>query len=325
MTTPLTIEAFGDALLKTGDLDPVYIMLADRERLKPELVHRFLIAYWCFYHAGVAALIAECGRKPADFWRLMREAARNETSPGGTALHGGRWPRGAERRHFRGANGIEAVGGLASRYRDSTAAVYGMIGPIDLRTSGAGDERRSFAGVSRAVQSHAGFGPWMAFKIADMAERVLGYTVDFSDCALSMYRDPTQGAALAHYLRVIRPANERLGDARSPEPFAGQEWRWPATPEIVREEVEHQLKTFRKYKAPPLGDRRVNIQEVETILCKWKSHYKGHYAVGKDTAEIGQGLMGWGDLSEQLSQNLNETRDKVVRWCDKNRGQGVLL
>jgi hypothetical protein len=42
--------------------------------------------------------------------------------------------------------------------------------------------------------------------------------------------------------------------------------------------------------APPARDRLVNVQECETVLCKYKSHINGHYPPGKDTLEVLHGL-----------------------------------
>jgi hypothetical protein len=61
---------------------------------------------------------------------------------------------------------------------------------------------------------------------------------------------------------------------------------------------------FSSFQAPPLYDRPVNVQEVETILCKWKSHTSGHYPVGKDIKEIRHNLEGWGPLADHLVKFL---------------------
>lgn len=42
--------------------------------------------------------------------------------------------------------------------------------------------------------------------------------------------------------------------------------------------------------APPSFDRAVNLQEVETMLCKFKSFYNGRYFVGKDIKELKHSL-----------------------------------
>ena len=49
--------------------------------------------------------------------------------------------------------------------------------------------------------------------------------------------------------------------------------------------------------APGYGQdsaRLVNIQEVETVLCKWKSARKGHYWIGLDTRDHRAQLSEWG-------------------------------
>jgi hypothetical protein len=60
------------------------------------------------------------------------------------------------------------------------------------------------------------------------------------------------------------------------------------------------LKHFRQFKAPPASDRPCGPQEVETVLCKWKSHMNGHYHVGKDIREVRHALAGWGDTADRL-------------------------
>jgi hypothetical protein len=107
------------------------------------------------------------------------------------------------------------------------------------------------------------FGPWIAFKICDMMERVLERKVDFADCELFFYKDPQRGAELAaQHLGLASPAAA----------------------------VQHLLKVFGKQKAPPDYKRQINLQEIETVLCKWKSYLNGHYPIGKDTHEVGHAL-----------------------------------
>ena len=37
----------------------------------------------------------------------------------------------------------------------------------------------------------------------------------------------------------------------------------------------------------------MNIQEVETVLCKWKSHMNGHYPLWNDIHDVNTGLEPW--------------------------------
>lgn len=67
---------------------------------------------------------------------------------------------------------------------------------------------------------------------------------------------------------------------------------------VIKGVVEHLTAHFHDTTAPPRHERAIDLQEVETILCKWKSHMNGHYPVGKDIVEISQGLQPWIKYSE---------------------------
>jgi hypothetical protein len=288
----LTIEEFGDELLRTGDLDPVYAALV-KTPMDTATQASLLVAYWCFYHLGAAACIAEKSRKkPALFWELLAAAAANEIKPF-TRPAGERWPRASERRHFRGQQAIDAVYGLSGKYKRPEQMLERLYVPGD----GA---RPTFGGVAARAQEHRGFGPWMAFKIADMGERVLGHDIDFSDCTLGIYKDPRQGAALAHHELSFERGESQLSE------FDQTPWKRPITDTELRDTVDHYVAHWRKKKAkaPPSRDRLVNVQEIETIFCKYKSHRKGHYTVGKDIVEVGHALDGWGDLASELRKHL---------------------
>lgn len=257
--TRLGYKEFGKALLKTGDLDPVYIMLIEAQLPRATLL-RFCLAYWCFYHVGVAAYIAE---KPAFFWHRMREA------------HDKKFPRGSERRHFRGGISANTIAHLRAQKTSPEKIAEAMM------------RGTTFKEVSASVKQWPNFGPWIAFKIADMKDRVLGEPVDFSDCALDIYRDPVKGAALIAHGDVNRQVD-------------------------IEKVVARLVKEFSSFKAPPLFDRPVNVQEVETIMCKYKSHYNGHYPVGNDTAEVENALAApdWGKLAARLRKHVRERIDQ---------------
>lgn len=253
--------AFGRALIATADLDPLYVMLYTAW-LNREVLGRFILGYSMFYHAGVASYLASV---QGDFWEECRVADREK------------WPRGTERRHFRGdisRNSIEACAAVGS-----PEDVLDIIYPMTEEQSCLGAPL-SFGQVFKGAQALSGFGPWIAFKLADIADRTRYLEVDFSDCALSIYRDPVKGAALWRYGdqdAVIQPGE--IGEVC-------EEIRLALGPELL---------------APPLYDRPINIQEVETVLCKFKSHTNGHYDIGKDTREITHGLADWGPLAERLA------------------------
>ncbi len=258
---------FGKSLLKTEDLDPMYCAVT-RAGIDSATLHRLMLAYSCLYHLGAAAKIAE--KKGAQFWKTLRLAAEND---------GLKWPRGAERRHWRGANATNSA-----HYLDD---VFGF--PEDVlrywcsgSTSIHGALPQTFSEVSKRVQKATGFGPWIAFKVADIGERILGYAISFKDCELGIYKDPRQGAALAGF----GFKDYAITDAE------------------MKQVCAQYVAYFKAFKAPPAKDRRCNIQEVETIFCKFKSHHNGHYPMGKDSTELGHALVGWGDLADQIAHHV---------------------
>lgn len=267
----LNYESFGNALLATEDLDPVYVLLVNSGSSMPFL-KRFCLAYWCFYHSGVAAKIAEV---PHHFWGLMETAIEEK------------WPRGVERRHFRGK-----ACGNALDYMQRLGVKPEKV--VDMMTEGD-----TCAEVMKSAMVFPAFGPWIGFKIADMKERVLAQPCKFETGFLDIFKDPAIGAAL-----VRKDAyNANLTNANA------------LPPREVNEVVVELCKLFRRKKAPPTHDRRVGPQEVETILCKWKSHLRNHYPVGKDTREIAEQLKHT-DFGRSLKKRLmgGLPFERLNRW-----------
>ena len=247
------IKKFGRLLLETNDLDPIYVMLHN-SGMPLDQKKRWLLAYSCYYNAGVASF---CSEGQDRFYKRLRNG------------HIKKWPRGSERRHFRGHTSDHVTTWLPSEYPLPEDAVNFLIGSKGNRT---------FKDVTSRVKQWKFFGPWIAFKWADLIDRVLHIDVDFSGCELDFYDSPKKGAELYAAMQ-------------------GNGW----TPNEV---IDHLIEHFSKYEAPPFYDRPIGVQEVETILCKWHSHTKGHYHIGKDIHEIGDGLVGWGDCSESLIKHL---------------------
>jgi hypothetical protein len=254
MNARMTVNEFGEALLRSGDLDPIYIMLTGA-KLEEPVLKRWMLAYWCFYHAGVASTIATA----PDFYSTFERAVSFK------------WPRGTERRHFRGKACDKTLEFFRREYPNPESAVDFVRAP-------------TFAEVSERAQLWPLFGPWISFKVADMLDRVMGWRVDFSQCALGIYSEPAAGAAIVAQQRGITGLQPGV--------------------ETTSKIVDVLTREFAHHYAPPFGDRTVNVQEVETILCKYKSHLNGHYPVGKDTREIKHALAGWGPLADKLKGHL---------------------
>jgi len=280
----LTVEAFGRQLITTGDLDPVYVMLVGTQLEEPQLA-RWLIAYWCLYHCGSASYISEA--EGAAFWERLMEAATNlKPNP-----LGGRWPRGHERRHFRGRQGYASVYELSRAYPTPEKMIQFLAQP-----TADGLAQLPFQTVADRAQTHRGFGPWMAFKIADMLERVLGVSVDFDQSTVFMFKDPVKAALMLWRQRMdfqsyVQPNNR------------ADVLNWVVG--LLQEE-------FKDLKAPPTRDRPIGVQEIETVLCKHKSHLSGHYPLWNDTDEISAGLNEWSRCSETAGLLLKHLPEHSV-------------
>lgn len=249
----LDIYEFGKRLIETKDLDPVYVLAWETHWWHPEDVHRWLIAYWCFYHVGTASWITD----PSDdeeMWERMTTAAGSSD-----------YPRSSERRHFRAKNATESVKYLRE------LGVKGIRDDIQ----GAGT---TVADLMKTVQRWTGFGPWIAFKVADMVERLDLRAVDFSDTGSWLYDSPREAAKTLwdsegqpHF--VQHPIDARFGSA-----VGG----WA---------IDRVLYELGEMEAPPRYERKINAQEAETILCKWKSYMNGHYEIGEDITACRKGLL----------------------------------
>lgn len=268
----MPITEFGEALLHTQDLDPVYVMLHGARMNRAQL-ERWCVAYWCFYHAGAASYLSAL--EGEEFWVMMLRAAANTTSP--PVKPGERWPRASERRYFRGPKCIKAVEWMANRWEkpeDLVDHLVGMSQPI-----GAVRTEKS---VMTAVAELPLFGPWIGFKIADMMERVLGMHVKFSPDIGLIYKEPR--AALDLLVETGYQTN-------------------------VQRAYEAISRFMEKRPAPPDMSRSCGPAETETVLCKWKSHVNGHYPVGKDVREVGHALQGWGDVAFHLFKQLPDSME----------------
>jgi hypothetical protein len=254
---PMTVEDFGAELLRTGDLDPIYVML-NSAGLTQEQKIRWCLAYWCFYHAGFASYATDAETN-YEFWARMKHAAENIIPAPGAI---GRWPRGGERRHFRARTAINAVDWLTALYPDPTSVLPYLLegGP-------------AFLAVRDRVMKWPAFGPWIAFKVCDMVDAVLGQTVDFNNTEQHFFEPPKEGAAIVAQQRGVK--------------LTGTNVVKYAVETILNDLEEKQIKV------PHAPHRLPREQEAETILCKYKSHVKGNYPVGKDTREIKHGLAVW--------------------------------
>lgn len=245
---PLTIYRFGEQLVTTNDLDPVYVVV-HHAGLSPGQLKRWLVAYWAFYHAGTASWAVGSSNSEEEFWLNMKTAAGSKD-----------YPRSSERRHYRGAQAAASVEYLRSRGVDGLFADLGETGIT-----------HSAAHVIETVKVWKGFGPWIAFKVADMLERLGLYKIRFG-LATTLYSSPLEGAkSLWKRERKTEP------------PGCVGEW---AVDRILSS------RELAGLKAPPSYNRPLGYQEAETVLCKWHSYTKGSYHLGEDVEAVHKALTG---------------------------------
>lgn len=255
---------WGRKLILTNDHDPLYVGLTEWD-VKGSRLRRFMLAYWCCYSVGASYWISD--HSGTRFWQYLHLAAENPDGCGpqsqGIPGGGARWPRAHERRHWRGQKCVDSVEWLRSRFNHPEEAVISLEGC------------RTLEQVNKAMDWPQ-FGPWIAFKAADMLERVLGVPITFPEELVTLYKDPREGAEM---MSTIFDPTGNLG----------------MTPQRV---VEMLLDAYAGILAPGFkgksSSRFCNIQEVETVLCKWKSARKGHYFIGKDTQDHRRELAAWG-------------------------------
>lgn len=263
---------FGRLLVEMGDLDPVYTAARGVLDVSSEAGRAWLEAYWLFYSPGLACYLAD-RVEAGEGWDPFIVVAVNETpSPLGK-----RWPRGAERRHFRASRGraLRATAGLATRYPEGPGGMVRRLATLPPEA----------AKIMRFVRGHEEFGPWIAFKAADMVERLGILPVRFDSTAfLRFFNTPVAGARLLRYYDRGDPFEEE-----------GEAVEWA---------VEYLLGRLGEMMAPPTEDRPLGIQEAETILCKWKSYSGGTYLLGQDTEALVRGLAEWAPVSPTAERML---------------------
>jgi len=231
-------------------------------QLPMPLLKRWLLSYWCFYHCGTASWIANV------IYPGSGDVAFWERMH--TAAASKEYPRSSERRHFRGETARKSVTWLQERGVEQLFAPF-MEG-----------KQLTVAQVMQQVKTWYGFGDWISFKVADMLERLDICEVIFTNTDAFLFDSPKEGAQLVYDLAE----DKNMNGAKTVQ-------EWAMTKVLI---------ALFNYEAPPRYERLINGQEVETILCKFKSYYNGHYHLGEDIAACRRGLMRFArtDLAQKL-------------------------
>lgn len=262
------VVAFGKQLFATGDLDPVYVAV-NAAAWPKSYQARWLIAYWLFYSAGFASWVAE--KTGPTFWQGLATAAENTTTTPFLA----RWPRGAERRHFRGAAAAKAVRLLHERYGSKPEKMLDFLcgGEMDIES------------VICRAKTHYLFGDWISFKVADMLDAVWGVPVGQHNLEAFLYKTPRASIL------------ESWKEGRLPLKAVTQESAVVEAMYWLRQQLGEQTVPHKPGASP-------DWFSLETVWCKHHSHLHGHYPLLKDVREISMGVRPWAAHSEYAAKFL---------------------
>lgn len=121
------------------------------------------------------------------------------------------------------------------------------------------------------VKQWYGFGEWIAFKVADMLDRLGLCNIVFENATEYFFTSPEKGA---------RCLWEESGRPRIEDGKNVCDWA-----------VEKLITSLEKFKAPPRYERPFGVQEAETVLCKFHSYSHGEYRIGEDVDSLKSALL----------------------------------
>ena len=135
----------------------------------------------------------------------------------------------------------------------------------------------------KELQKVKGVGPWAAWKLVDLISCCLGKEFDFKNLDFRVaYEYPIRGMLMINNLdeKLFRKINDTTYS------------------ECIKNTYKMLGNTL-ELKAPPKKKRPINLQEIETCLCKYHSYRHGHYYLGHDI--------------DRLHKRIKETDNKKIR------------
>ena len=226
-----TFEEFAKCDVYTGDIDPTYWAMnrATRE-YGMGWTTRFCVGMLAFYHMGTAADAAEY--EDELFWQHLKRMYPTA-------------PRASERRHFRGAAGLEALNLMEKMSPDPDNFFQQFP--------------QTYRGVVSVCSNRlAQFGPYFQLKICDYMDRCLNIPIrDMYGLERNLPSFPAKAVGFLHPELSIP-----LGFQKA----------------VERVQALGLM-------APPKFDRPIGPAEVETILCDWKRAKTGSSWLGADVLD----------------------------------------
>lgn len=184
-------DDFARLTVTTGDLDPMYNMMARANKIKGDTwISRYALHFFMFYDAGGAA---RCANDDAPFWNYVVN---------GYPL----FRRGTERRHFRGGNGKIAV--MRMQLKGEPKTIWQKMS-APTYTNLVANIAQNFPQCQ--------IGPYFAWKAMDILDRCLGFSVGLTkeeaikgmpdqprECAKAMFPHLSLGDALDTVVAAIK-------------------------------------------------------------------------------------------------------------------------
>jgi hypothetical protein len=241
---------FGRHLLASGDIDPIYPILRSihqERRFNEEQALWHSFLYVAWYHLPV-------GHAAFDW-------APRSISKAAYGKHirniGSTWPTGIERRSNRGGRvftHIESFCHVTSHIPLSQWFRNGFVTAPTLAKRNA-----NWRMLNERLQAVWGNGRWAAYKHCEVLRRVHDLPVEAPDMGHRFSSGPREGLATLY------------------GPLEGQGEAVIAVLDGQGRDLQERLEK---------RGLTVDVEELETILCNWKSLLKGKYYVGHDIDEL---------------------------------------
>lgn len=245
------LTEFAGHQLRSKDMDPLYPVLEYLQRGMPaERALWHSMVYVAFYNIASSTQFFEACPEPD----LLLLETVNALYP-----HLFKLPTGIERRGLRG-------GAPMRRHLEHLVTLSASFkGFRPLLMAGGVTGRVSWWQLMESIQQIHGNGRWAAYKLAEILYRVHGFPTEPADMGNAHSSGPRKGLSIIFG-----------GDA--------PEGNDPATIRLLDARGDYILAELRQ------AGLSIDIAQVETVLCNYKSLAAGKYYVGHDIDELQEAI-----------------------------------